>query len=375
MTTSTPSPKYRAAVVGTGGIATAHAAALTGLAGRVELVGAVDLDPARAAAFAEKWSVARTFPDLTGLLAAEDLDLVHICTPPGSHVPLAVECLRAGVVPLIEKPPALSLAEMDELAAVEKETGVPILTVFQHRFGSGAVRLRSLLAEGVLGRPLLASANTLWYREAGYFSVPWRGNWDIEGGGPTMGHGIHQSDLLLSVLGDWEEVTAVAGRQSRPTDTEDVSAALVRFSSGAIATVINSIVSVRETSQLRFDFENASVELNHLYGYGDSDWTVTGIGGDPSVPDAWNDGLMDQPSGHGSQLAAILDALDSGTAPGVSLAAARNTMEFVAAVYASSFTGRRVLRGEIAPGDPFYSSMLGSGAPWPVTAQERDVLR
>ncbi|WP_164207034.1 Gfo/Idh/MocA family protein [[Micrococcus luteus] ATCC 49442] len=369
------SPKYRAAIVGTGGIATAHAAALTELAGRIELVGAVDLDPARAATFAEKWSVAHTFPDLAGLLAAEELDLVHICTPPGSHVPLAIECLRAGVVPLIEKPPALSLAEMDELAAVEKETGVPVLTVFQHRFGSGAVRLRSLLQEGVLGRPLLASANTLWYRDADYFSLPWRGNWDVEGGGPTMGHGIHQFDLLLSILGDWEEVTAVAGRQSRPTDTEDVSVALVRFASGAIATVINSVVSVRETSHLRFDFENASVELDHLYGYGNRDWTVTGIGEDTSVQEAWNDNLPDEASGHSSQIAAILDALDAGTAPGVSLSAARNTMEFVAAVYASSFTGRRVLRGEIAPGDPFYSSMLGSGAPWLVSAEEAGVLR
>lgn len=369
------SPKYRAAIVGTGGIATAHAAALTELAGRIELIGAVDLDPARAAEFAEKWSIPRTFPDVAGLLAAEELDLVHICTPPGSHVPLAIECLRAGVVPLIEKPPALSLAEMDELAAVEKETGVPVLTVFQHRFGSGAVRLRSLLEEGVLGRPLLASANTLWYRDADYFSVPWRGNWDIEGGGPTMGHGIHQFDLLLSILGDWEEVTAIAGRQSRPTDTEDVSVALVRFANGAIATVVNSVVSVRETSHLRFDFENASVELDHLYGYDNSDWTVTGIGEGTSVQEAWNDNLPDEASGHSSQIAAILDTLDAGTPPGVSLSAARNTMEFVAAVYASSFTGRRVLRGEIAPGDPFYSSMAGSGAPWLISAEEAGALR
>jgi predicted dehydrogenase len=355
--------------VGTGGIATAHAAALSELAGRVELVAGVDIDPARAAAFAEKWSITRTYPDITSLLENEELDLVHICTPPGSHVPLAIACLRAGVTPLIEKPPALSLAEMDELAAVQRETGVPVLTVFQHRFGSGAIQLRSLLERGVLGRPLIASCDTLWYRDAEYFSVPWRGNWDIEGGGPTMGHGIHQFDLLLSILGEWDEVTAVAGRQSRPTDTEDVSAALVRFANGAIATVINSVVSARETSHLRFDFEHATVELDHLYGYSNSNWTVTPAGPDQTITRAWADGMGNNTSGHTSQIEAILDALDTGAAPGVSLAAARSTMEFVAAVYASSFTGRRIKRGDIGPGDPFYASMLGSGAPWLAPAE------
>ncbi|TLM83577.1 Gfo/Idh/MocA family oxidoreductase [Pseudarthrobacter sp. NamE2] len=362
----------RAAIVGTGGIATAHAAALTELAGRVELAAAVDIDPARAAAFAEKWSIGRTYPDIDGLLENEDLDLVHICTPPGSHVPLAIACLRAGVTPLIEKPPALSLAEMDELAAVERETGASVLTVFQHRFGSGAIQLRNLLEKGVLGRPLVASADTLWYRDAEYFSVPWRGNWEIEGGGPTMGHGIHQFDLLLSILGEWDEVTAVAGRQSRPTDTEDVSAALVRFANGAIATVVNSVVSPRETSHLRFDFERATVELDHLYGYTNSNWTVTAAGTDATITKAWAEGIGNNTSGHTSQVAAILDALDAGTTPAVPLSAARSTMEFIAAVYASSFTGRRIKRGEIGPGDPFYTSMVGSGAPW-ATAEKAGV--
>lgn len=42
----------------------------------------------------------------------------------------------------------------------------------------------------------------------------------------------------------------------------------------------------------------------------------------------------------------------------------RRTMEFAAAIYASSFTGRQILRGEITTGNPFYAEMQGSGAPW-----------
>jgi len=60
------------------------------------------------------------------------VDLAHICTPPGSHIPLAVQCLEAGVPVLLEKPPALSLAQIDELIAVSESTGVDVSAVFQH---------------------------------------------------------------------------------------------------------------------------------------------------------------------------------------------------------------------------------------------------
>jgi predicted dehydrogenase len=348
------------AIVGTGAIAGAHAEAIAALPDRTRLVGVVDVDPDRAAAFAAKWDVP-AYPTVADLLDTQRPDLVHLCTPPGSHLPLALECLAAGASPVIEKPPVLSLAEFDRLRAAEAAAGVPAATVFQHRFGSGAVRLRRLLAEGVLGRPLVASANTLWFRDDEYFAVPWRGRWDVEGGGPTMGHGIHQFDLLLSVLGRWTTVTALAERLARPTDTEDFSAALVRFESGAVATVVNSLVSPRQTSQLRFDFEHATVDLEHLYGYTNANWSVTA---GPDVTEAWQGDQADLPSGHTAQLAAVLDALDAGETPPVSTADTRVTMEFIAAIYASAFTGRTVGQGDIAEGDPFYDSMVGSGAPW-----------
>ena len=48
----------------------------------------------------------------------------------------------------------------------------------------------------------------------------WQGDrWEIEGGGPTMGHGIHQFDMLLAVLGPWRRLSAFAARQALPTDT------------------------------------------------------------------------------------------------------------------------------------------------------------
>ncbi|MEV1173541.1 Gfo/Idh/MocA family oxidoreductase [Nonomuraea sp. NPDC049784] len=354
---------YRAAIVGTGAIAHAHAQAVLG-SGRAELVAVADVDADRVSAFAEKYDVTSTHASLDDLLREEEVDLVHLCTPPQLHTPLAIACLEAGVTALVEKPPTLSLAEFDALIEAERHSTAHVATVLQHRFGAGALRLRRLQEAGELGRPLLATCNTQWYRDEAYYAVPWRGTWASEGGGPTMGHGIHQFDLLFSVLGPWREVTAVAARQARPVDTEDVSLALVTFENGAVATIVNSVVSPRQTSQLRFDYERATVEVEHLYGYTDDDWTVTPAPSQEAVSDLWAEGHSTVPSGHDGWLAAVFDALDRGEAPPVTTEDARRTMEFIAALYTSAFTGERVQAGQITADSPFALRMDGTGAPW-----------
>lgn len=353
----------RVAIIGTGGIAHAHAEALGKIPHKAQLVAVVDVDAERARVFAERFDVEKTYTDAAALFAAESLDLVHICTPPQSHVPLALLAQQAGVPALVEKPIALSLSEMETLVQSEANTGVPILTVFQHRFGAAAVQLRRLADSGVLGRPQVATCETLWYRPAEYFEVPWRGRWEIEGGGPTMGHGIHQFDLLLSILGPWSRVSAFAARQSRPTNTEDVAVAVAEFASGTLATVVNSVVSPRETSRLRFDFEFATVEVEHLYGYTDSDWTFTPAPGHEHLAEHWV-ATGAEISSHLTQIEAIVDALAVGEKPEVSIQDSYRTLEFAAATYASAFKGVPIQAGDIRIGDSFYTSMSGEMVPW-----------
>ncbi|GAB3614390.1 Gfo/Idh/MocA family protein [Humibacter ginsengisoli] len=363
----------RVGIVGTGGIASAHAKAIGGLDGRARIVGACDIDAGRVREFQHSWDVQVGTTSLEELLEVVDLDIVHLCSPPGLHKQQAVTALRRGIHVLSEKPPALSLAELDEIAEAEREGGAQFATVSQHRFGSRALWLRDRVADGALGRPLTAVCNTLWYRPDSYFDVPWRGRWDTEGGGPTMGHGIHQMDTMLSILGPWAQVVAVATRQARPVVTEDVSHAIVTLENGAVVSVVNSLLSPRETSYLRFDFEYATVELEHLYGYTDASWTITPAPGhEESVTDAWAQGPASTPSSHAAQFAAILRAIENGDRLPVSLTDARSTLELIAGIYASAFTGRRIDSGEIDAGSPFYRSMAGSGAPWdPPAAGER----
>ncbi|WP_327420976.1 Gfo/Idh/MocA family oxidoreductase [Streptomyces sp. NBC_01527] len=363
---SRPASPLRAAVVGTGAIVTgSHVPALAALRDRAELVAAVDVDPARLDAFGAQAAEAgfadvAGHTDLAAMLTADRPDLVLIGTPPAFHREQTVAALKSGAWVLCEKPLTLSLAEYDEIAAAEDASGGYASVVFQHRYGSGAVHARSLLAGGTLGRPLVAHCQTTWYRDAAYYAAPWRGRWAGEGGGPTMGHGIHQYDLLLHLLGEWTEVRAMAARLVHDTESEDVSTALVRFAGGALATVVNSVLSPDETSRIRIDCERATVELTHLYGHSNDDWRYTSAPGAPQPPAP----AADVPSSHTAQLTALLDAHDAGTRPPGSGRDARSTLEFAAALYKSAFTGAAVKAGEIGPGDPFYAAMHGDHPDW-----------
>jgi predicted dehydrogenase len=359
----------RVAIVGTGNIARIHLDALRSLED-VDLVAAVDVDADALNDFGARYGVATRYTDLPRMLGEVRPNLVHVCTPPGAHREPALACLAAGASVLVEKPPALSLRDLDELAAAQSGRGPWLATVFQHRFGSGARRLRAMTGAGVLGRPLLAVCHTTWFRGQEYFDVPWRGRWDTEGGGPTMGHGIHQMDLLAAVLGDWTEVSAIARQQARRMQTEDLSMAHVTFASGAVASVVNSVLSPREESYLRFDFERATVEVTHLYGYGDDDWRITPAPGfEEPVLEAWKAGEAGLRSGHHAQFAEVVRGLREGTAPPVTTAEALRTMRLVAGVYASAFTGRPVRPTDLGPDSPFYDRMSGNGPQWtaPVT--------
>jgi len=366
MTSTEATGRIRVAVAGTGAVARqSHLPALQELRDEVETVAAFDVDERAVRAFCGAGGVPHAYTDLDRMLTEQRPDLVVVCTPPAVHREQTTAALRAGAWVWCEKPPARSLSEYDAMQAAEGREGPYAAIVFQHRFGSGADHVRGLLARGDLGRPLAAHCQTTWYRDAAYYAAPGRGTWAAEGGGTTMGHGIHQIDLLLELLGPWSEVLAMTARLSRDIETEDVSTALVRFRSGALATVLNSAVSPDQVSRIRIDCERATVELSHLYQHANKDWRITPAPGvAPGVLAAWRDMGADVPSSHLAQLRSLVADLRAGRRPRASGADGRTSLELVSALYKSARTGAPVAAGEIGPGDPFYGA-AGAG-PLPV---------
>ena len=360
---------YRALLVGTGAVAELHAEAIAASHGRVVLAGAVDLDPSRLEGFCARHPVEHAGTDYDRILSTVRPDLVLIATPPAPHAALAVAALEAGAWVLCEKPFCASLAELDRIRDAERRTGSYAACVFQQRFASSTRHVRTLIENGTFGRPLVAICHTLWYRDANYYAVPWRGKWDTELGGTTVGHGIHAMDHLLHLLGDWTDVRAQAATLDRDIEVEDVSLAIVRFASGAHASVVNSALSPREETCIRLDLQHATIELTHLYGYGRDNWRFTpapraGDAETAGLVRAWQNFPADTPATHGALLADFIADLDARRRPLTSGPDAARTMELLTAIYKSAFTGEIVARDSIRPGDPFYTSLHGGHTPW-----------
>lgn len=331
----------RAAIIGTGAVAHLHAQAIA-LDPLAVTVACSNRNAERRTAFADTYDIPGRYETLAELLANEEVDVVHLCTPPDLHREQTLQAVAAGVHVVCEKPPALSLAELDDMQQACDDAGLAFGIIFQQRTGTGAAHVRALLTSGALGRPLIAQCETLWYRGTDYYAVDWRGQWATEGGGTTLGHGIHQMDLLAHLLGDWAEISAQTWRLDRATDMEDASTATILFANGVVATATSSTLCPRETSHVRIDCEKATIEVEHLYGHAVPNWRITPA---PIVDAAeaatWAFPDHDEPSGHIPLIRETFRSLREGTVLPDVAGSARRPLEIVTAIYASADAGGR----------------------------------
>ncbi len=137
--------------MGTGKIAaSAHLPAALAAPG-IDVVALVDPVLGRARALAQHYGIA---PRLAASVSevVGDIDGAVIATPNNSHCQIAVECCRAGVSTLIEKPLAVSVREGEAIARAAKEAGVVVAVGYVTRFYDGVGLLADLIATGYFGR-------------------------------------------------------------------------------------------------------------------------------------------------------------------------------------------------------------------------------
>jgi predicted dehydrogenase len=164
------------ALVGAAGHGASHLRRLTGSArdGALDLVGVCDLRPID--------TEAPQFSDHRELLRAAAPDAVVICTPPHTHLPIAVDAARAGADVLLEKPPVLDLAEHAELCRILAATGRLCQVGFQALGSPALTELTSAVRSGRLGTVTGVGAAGAWWRSDEYFHrVPWAGRRSVNG--------------------------------------------------------------------------------------------------------------------------------------------------------------------------------------------------
>ena len=111
--------------------------------------------------------------------------------------------------------------------------------VLQRRTEPTFQQLREAVMTGELGGLTLGVVTMPYHRPQRYYDqAGWRGTWGADGGGVLMNQGIHLADLLLWFMGDVAEVTAGAATLARAIEVEDCVAAMLRFTSGALGSLV-----------------------------------------------------------------------------------------------------------------------------------------
>jgi nucleoside-diphosphate-sugar epimerase/predicted dehydrogenase len=152
----------RVALLGTGYIAAWHAQAIASIRD-IELVAVCDQVLSRATAFAQRFDVPRVYRTLETMLAAEQLDSVHVLLPPDIHFQAAKAILTAGVNAFIEKPMCIRPQDCEVLTRLAEQRMLKVGIGHNFLFSECYERLRNDVRRGILGP--IDHLTITWHRE------------------------------------------------------------------------------------------------------------------------------------------------------------------------------------------------------------------
>ncbi|MFI6517588.1 Gfo/Idh/MocA family protein [Spirillospora sp. NPDC050679] len=258
--------RVRAGVIGAGFMGTVHARAIRRSGGVVSRV--AGSTPASSRAAAER--LAAEFPADTAedVLGADDVDIVHICTPNSTHAALVRAAIDAGKHVVCEKPLAVSPEEAADLLDRAAAAGVTATVPFVYRFYPSVREARSRVADGSAGPLRLLHGSYLqdWLAEA--TDDDWRV--DTGRGGPSRAFadiGVHWCDLVEFVTGHRivrlaaRTAVAVPSRGGRRVETEDAAVVSFETDGGAAGALTVSQVSQGRKNRLWFSVDGAKESL------------------------------------------------------------------------------------------------------------------
>ena len=328
-------------LLGTGLVAPFHAKAMQA-SSLARLVGAADLDAARLAKFVAEFKC-KAYASLDEMLLDPEVHVVSILTPNHLHVEAALKVARAGKHVLVEKPPAMSLREVDKMQKVCAAAGVKIGVVLQCRTRRAVQAIRKTILEGRFGRILHADAYMKWFRSFAYYqSDAWRmqQRW---GAGVTIQQAFHYIDLLQYLVGPVKQVRAHMTNLAHPNmPIEDTALAFVTYQNGAQG-VVQASTALWPGTDIRIEvngefgtaimvgeridtwkFKDERPEDEEIRHYG-SAAVATGATGAAAL------GFHD----HQAVIEDMVAAIASGREPMITLASVRPTLEWALAMYLS----------------------------------------
>lgn len=314
----------RLVFLGCGRIARAHAKRLRRHRADVS-VGFASRDAERAKAFARELG-GDAYDSYEHAIASPHVHAVAVVTPPSSHLALSLAALDGGKHVVLEKPPLPRASDFDAVAAAAARAGKQVFVAENYQYKPLLGRLRTLLADGVVGDVLFIQVNAIKKQSA---ANDWRDDPALALGGALYEGGIHWIDFMAN-LG--LAVRAVRGMRPALANGTGIERSMLvgfEYAEGAVGTLAYSWEVPATAKGLR---------LSKIYGRaGSITFETNGLWvlAHGTKTRFYVPGLRDL-AGYRGMWADFVRAWTTGTAPLMTLDKARRDLELVEQAYASA---------------------------------------
>ncbi|WP_427170837.1 Gfo/Idh/MocA family protein [Arthrobacter sp. 92] len=275
------STNLRSGIIGTGFMGSVHAHAIRASGGVVSVVAGRSRDSAHAAA--RRLGAGSAAESAEELIASDEVDVVHICTPNATHVDLARKAIAAGKAVICEKPLATTLPDAIELSELADRAGTVTAVPFVYRFYPAVREARARLAAGEAGRLWLLHGSYLQDWLAGADTNNWRVDPGQGGSSRAFGDiGVHWCDLMEFTTG--HRITRLVAKTARAFEhregsgglsavgTEDGATVLFETDLGATGSLVVSQVTPGRKNRLWFSLDGTEASFSFNQEQPDTLW-------------------------------------------------------------------------------------------------------
>ncbi len=227
---------------------------------RADLVAICDTIPERAQALADMFGIRRVYTDHREMLRDPEVQMVDVCTPTDTHLPLSLDAIAAGKHVLSEKPLAHHAADAFMAARKAREAGVRTKLGFTFRYSPAIRQIHDWIADGTLGEIFhvhgLEQNSQFLDPQFPLRQVTAGADWNSLIPSSVVGYGSHLLDLVRWCVGEYasvigsmknfvpERVVRGYGEDLQRIQVEDGTVALAEFEGGAQGILQTSYIAV-----------------------------------------------------------------------------------------------------------------------------------
>lgn len=336
--------KYKIGVIGCGRISKKHFETIKNLKDQLELKAVCDIKEDKAKKYSKKYNV-NSYKKYEKMLKNEDLDIVSICTPSGTHPEIGIKAANQNIHVLSEKPMGVRLNEAEDFINACDKNGVYLFVVKQNRLNPGIAALKKAIDKNRFGQIYFINSTIFWTRPQEYYDLAdWRGTWEFDGG-CFMNQASHYVDLVQWFGGAVENVVAKTATMARDIEAEDTGAAILKFRNGAMGVIQTTMLTYPKNMEgsITIIGEKGTVKIGGIALNKVEKWEFEDYEDEDKIIFQSN---YNPPSvygyGHLQYYKNMLKVLKGKTKPSTDGREGKKSLEIILAIYKSSQTGQKV---------------------------------